>query len=163
SRAFACPARQRADGAVGATGSQVRARGWPSLNRGSRSLPAHEQHVASVAGGRWLAAAGAPCDAVVCRVPRRPGPRRGCALIQAPLAIDRALMDPRLLGAALGEVASWQTWRIALKGAFGLQLDDEERALFGAIAGGRNPPAQRVRELWCVVGRRGGKSTMAAA
>ena len=30
-------------------------------------------------------------------------------------------------------------------------------------AGGRNPPAQRVRELWCICGRRGGKSRMAAA
>src|SRR6516165_5777404 len=31
------------------------------------------------------------------------------------------------------------------------------------VAGGRCPPAQRVRELWCLVGRRGGKSRIAAA
>ena len=38
-----------------------------------------------------------------------------------------------------------------------LQLTDAEREVFDAIAGGRNPPAQRVRELWCIIGRRGGK------
>ena len=34
--------------------------------------------------------------------------------------IDRVLTDKRLLGAELGDGESWQTWRIALKGAFGL-------------------------------------------
>jgi hypothetical protein len=32
-----------------------------------------------------------------------------------------------------------------------------------SVASGRVPPLKRVRELWCVVGRRGGKSRMAAA
>jgi Terminase large subunit, ATPase domain len=78
--------------------------------------------------------------------------------------IDKALVDEALLGAALeGNIAPWRTWRIALKGAFGLPLSDDERKIFSAIAGGRNPPAKRVRELWCVIGRRGGKSKIAAA
>ena len=77
--------------------------------------------------------------------------------------IDRVLTDKRLLGAELGDGESWQTWRIALKGAFGLALTDAERVVFDAIAGGRNPPTQRVRELWCIVSRRAGKSKMAAA
>ena len=52
---------------------------------------------------------------------------------------------------------------IALKAAFALPLTDEEREVFKAIAGDRGLPLKRVRELWCIVGRRGGKSRMAAA
>lgn len=40
---------------------------------------------------------------------------------------------------------------------------DEERKTFAAISGGRVLPLKRVRELWCIIGRRGGKSRMAAA
>ena len=79
------------------------------------------------------------------------------------IRIDQALTDKRLLGAALGDQAKWATWRVALKAAFGLELNDEEAVAFSTIAGGRRPPGNRVRELWAVVGRRGGKSRMAAA
>ena len=47
--------------------------------------------------------------------------------------IDRVLTDKRLLGAELGDGESWQTWRIAFKGAFGLALTDAERVVFDAI------------------------------
>jgi hypothetical protein len=33
--------------------------------------------------------------------------------------IDHVLADKRLLGAGLGPLATWQTWLIALKAAFG--------------------------------------------
>ena len=77
--------------------------------------------------------------------------------------IDRALTDPRLLGAALGPAETWRTWRIVLKSAFGLELNREEARAFAAVAGSRSPPTRRVRELWAIIGRRGGKSRMAAA
>jgi hypothetical protein len=76
--------------------------------------------------------------------------------------ITEAMDDPRLLGAALGDPASWQTWRVILKGAFGLPLDHVERETFQRVAGDRTPPSARVPELWAVAGRRGGKSRMAA-
>jgi hypothetical protein len=79
------------------------------------------------------------------------------------LTIDRVLTDPRLLGAALGNPASWQVWQAVLKAAFGLQLNRHEARAFSAVAGSRKPPSQRVRELWAIVGRRGGKSRIAAA
>ena len=68
-----------------------------------------------------------------------------------------------MLGAALGDPATWQTWRAILKAAFGITLNRDEARAFAAVAGSRQPPAQRVRELWCIVGRKGGKSRMAAA
>src|ERR1700733_6754403 len=76
--------------------------------------------------------------------------------------IDSALADPQLLGAALGNPDSWKTWRAVLKAAFGLALNLEDLRAFASVAGSRIPPTQRVRELWAIVGRRGGKSRMAA-
>jgi hypothetical protein len=77
--------------------------------------------------------------------------------------IDEALSDPNLLGAALGDVETWQTWRAVLRAAFGLSLNRDDARAFAAVAGSRKPPEQRVRELWAVLGRRSGKSRMAAA
>jgi terminase large subunit-like protein len=81
----------------------------------------------------------------------------------AGIAIDEALGDPVLLGAALGERYSWSTWFVVLRAAFGLRLSTKQLQVFGTIAGGRTPPLHRVRELWAIVGRRGGKSKIAAA
>jgi hypothetical protein len=81
----------------------------------------------------------------------------------APLPIDRALTDPRLLGAALGNASSWSTWIAVLRACFGLPLDEQQRRVFASVAGGRSPPTRRVREFWGLIGRKGGKSKMAAA
>ena len=43
--------------------------------------------------------------------------------------ISEALADANLLGAALGDTASWRTWCVVLKAAFAEPLDDAERAL----------------------------------
>ena len=77
--------------------------------------------------------------------------------------IDRALTDANLLGAALGPVEPWSTWLAVLRAAFALPLSDEECTVFASVAGDRAPPSKRVRELWAIIGRRGGKSRMAAA
>src|SRR6516165_6400111 len=79
-------------------------------------------------------------------------------------SIDAALSDRLLLGAALGpDLSSWKVWLAVLRAAFGLPLDREQRALFASVADGRPPPPARVAELWCVAGRRSGKSRIAAA
>jgi hypothetical protein len=77
--------------------------------------------------------------------------------------IDQAICEPSLLGAAFGgDILSWQTWRTTLKATWGIELNRDEARSFASIAGSRKPPAQRVRELWCIIGRRGGKSRIAA-
>jgi hypothetical protein len=81
----------------------------------------------------------------------------------APVAIGRALGDARLLGAAIGDLSSWATWLAVLKAAFGHPLDDRERALFDAVAGGREPPRRKVKELVAVASRRSGKGRVGAA
>jgi len=77
--------------------------------------------------------------------------------------IDEALEDRLLLGAGLGDLSTWATWRTVLKATYGLQLDPSEVPTFDVLAGGRPPPRERVAELWAVVSRRSGKSRMAAA
>jgi hypothetical protein len=77
--------------------------------------------------------------------------------------ILQALKDSNLLGAALSDLSTWRTWLVVLKAAFGTKLTPKELETFHEIAGEREPPHKRVRELWAVAGRRGGKSRMAAA
>ena len=79
------------------------------------------------------------------------------------IAIDEALTNPKLLGNALGHVSSWSTWLTALRAAYGLPLDQQQREVFRSIAGGRQPPTERTNELWVIAGRRGGKSRISAA
>lgn len=83
--------------------------------------------------------------------------------MKALIGIDRALLDKNLLGAALGDTASWSQWLAVLRAAFGLKMSDQDLAIFSEVAGEREPPGQRVNELWCVAGRRSGKTRIAAA
>ena len=73
------------------------------------------------------------------------------------ITLRKALADPHLLGRALGG-ESWQAWRALLIAAMGEELTDPEREIFRKLTGREREPGQRVEELVCVVGRRGGKS-----
>jgi hypothetical protein len=57
---------------------------------------------------------------------------------------------------------SWNGWMIVIKAAFGQPLTIKELEFFHEIAGGRPSPNRPVRELWCIVGRRGGKDSVAS-
>jgi hypothetical protein len=89
--------------------------------------------------------------------------RLGTSTFASRINIAAAMSDPQLLGAGLGNLTTWSPWMAILRAAFGLELNDRQRGLFPAVAGGRDPPSQRVKELWCVCGRRSGKTRMAAA
>jgi hypothetical protein len=60
------------------------------------------------------------------------------------------------------EGPSWDHWRTILKAAYGLQLTGDELDFFREVAGDRNPPSRRVKELWVIGGRRGGKDSVAS-
>lgn len=72
-----------------------------------------------------------------------------------------AISDPQLLGGAFAG-RSWRRWKAVLKAACGEHLGSKELQRFREVAE-RDPPSHQVRELWCVVGRRGGKDSVAAA
>lgn len=78
-----------------------------------------------------------------------------------PMATMReALADPHLLGESIpGE--SWSLWRTLLIAAMGETLTDDERESFAAVTKRPHEPGERVDELWCIVGRRGGKTRAA--
>jgi hypothetical protein len=81
----------------------------------------------------------------------------------AAIPIDRAILDKHLLGAALGDPQTWAQWLAVLRAAFALPMSDDDRTRFHAVAGDRDPPSRRVDELWAVLGRRAGKTRVAAA
>jgi hypothetical protein len=73
----------------------------------------------------------------------------------------RAIAEPKLFPRGFrGD--SWDRWRSCLKAAFGERLDADELALFREVAE-REPPTRPVKEAWFLVGRRGGKDSIASA
>jgi hypothetical protein len=82
-------------------------------------------------------------------------------LVKPALTILDALDDPRLFQPWFaGE--SWNNWRVILKSIYGLRLNEAETVFFKSIAGGREPPARRCREVWIIAGRRAGKDALAS-
>jgi hypothetical protein len=73
-----------------------------------------------------------------------------------------AIADPALLAPAFSGT-SWDTWRAVLKAAYAEPLTDGELTLFKSVAGHRAPPTRQVKELVVIVGRRGGKDSIASA
>jgi hypothetical protein len=80
-----------------------------------------------------------------------------------PITITEAMCDRNLLGAALGDPASWGTWLTILKAASGERLTADETKTFNRVAGDRKVPKHRPRELWAICGRGSGKSRIAGA
>ncbi|WP_189397239.1 MULTISPECIES: hypothetical protein [unclassified Mesorhizobium] len=76
------------------------------------------------------------------------------------VSMREALTDPQLLGGALPG-PSWAIWRTLLIAAMGEPLKGEEQEQFTTVTGRMDVPGVMVDELWCVVGRRGGKTRAA--
>lgn len=57
---------------------------------------------------------------------------------------------------------SWWGWRVLLKAIYGKPLADEAELAFFREVAQRDPPGRRVREVWFIVGRRGGKDSVAS-
>jgi len=65
------------------------------------------------------------------------------------------------LGSVFGG-ESWAPWRAVLKAAFALALTEDERAIVRELTQRDVLPPSQVRELWLLLGRRSGKSIVAA-
>jgi hypothetical protein len=57
--------------------------------------------------------------------------------------------------------ASWAGWKAILRAAYDLPMSGQDREFFQAVAD-REPPTQRVKELWIAAGRRSGKDSIAS-
>jgi hypothetical protein len=72
------------------------------------------------------------------------------------------MREPDLLAPAFpGD--SWATWHAILRAAYAEPLSRRELAAFHAVAGDRDPPVRRVKELWVIADRRSGKDSIASA
>ena len=78
------------------------------------------------------------------------------------ITIIDALDDPTLFGKFFAG-DSWDGWRAILKAVFALPMNVVETAFFKSVAGDRMAPSETVREFWAIVGRRGGKDSVASA
>jgi hypothetical protein len=66
-----------------------------------------------------------------------------------------ALDDPALLGATFGG-DTWKPWRMFLAAVDGRPLIGDALELYRRCTGRQNPPQAPAREVYGVVGRRGG-------
>ena len=81
-------------------------------------------------------------------------------MTQPGLSIIDAMGDPAVF-APWFPGATWGGWHVVLKAAFALPMTKDEVALFRTMAE-RDPPVQPVKEFWIIVGRRGGKDSVAS-
>lgn len=77
------------------------------------------------------------------------------------MTIRDLMTDPALFGDQFGG-DSFAAWRALLAAFYGLELTDDERATVLALTGRDSVPSESFRELWLAIGRRGGKSQVAA-
>jgi Phage integrase family len=78
------------------------------------------------------------------------------------MTILDAMHDPQLFGPWFRDRASWRAWEVFLSALFGLPLKGKDAALYARHTGRTAAPRQPAREAWVIVGRRGGKSRIAA-
>lgn len=78
-----------------------------------------------------------------------------------PVTIRDAMTDPALFGDQFGG-DSFAAWRALLAAFYGLELSDDERAILLGLTGRESLPESAFAELWLAIGRRGGKSQIAA-
>ena len=78
------------------------------------------------------------------------------------MTILDAMHDPALFGPWFKDRTSWRAWEAFLAALFGLPMDADALAIYQRCTGRSRPPTESATEAWMVVGRRGGKSRIAA-
>ena len=78
------------------------------------------------------------------------------------MTILEAIHDPALFGPWFKKRDSWRAWGVFLAVLFGLPISEDDLELYRRHTGRSTPPTAAAREAWLVVGRRGGKSRIAA-
>jgi hypothetical protein len=80
------------------------------------------------------------------------------------MTILETMRDPKLFGPWFTDRLSWRAWEAFLSALFGLPMDDPEMVeIFRKHTNRTVVPLHPMREAWVIVGRRGGKSRIAAS
>lgn len=77
-------------------------------------------------------------------------------------SIIEAVREPKLLGGAFPDLSPWNAWLVFLRALFALPMSDEGLSTYRAHTDRETMPKCPAKEAWLVVGRRGGKSRIAA-
>lgn len=78
------------------------------------------------------------------------------------LTIIEAMDHPDLFGQWFADTATWQPWRAFLRALYALPFAPGDLAIYQQCTGRDHPPESPILEAWLPVGRRGGKSRIAA-
>ncbi|MFC1580014.1 terminase large subunit domain-containing protein [Thermodesulfobacteriota bacterium] len=78
------------------------------------------------------------------------------------VTIIEAIRADKLFKPVFRDLETWTAWLTLLKAFFGLPMGDDDLALFKDCTGRKEPSKAGYRELWAVIGRRGGKSFVSA-
>lgn len=76
--------------------------------------------------------------------------------------IIQAMGDADFFGNLFKDLGTWTAWQAFLKALFGLEMNEKEMEFFRECTELEKPSDERIREAWILVGRRGGKSAIAA-
>jgi hypothetical protein len=94
--------------------------------------------------------------------------RKGAAALRAkrraaqepPSPFSGSIIDMMVSAGFVGP--TWKAWRTFWRAVYALPMDEADLVRLARHAGRTAPPTMPVREAWQIVGRRGGKSRMAA-
>ena len=73
-----------------------------------------------------------------------------------------AINNDQLFKPLFKDLSTWSGWFTLLRAFFGLPMGKDELKLFEACTGRKQAPQGDFKELWAIVGRRGGKSFISA-
>ena len=72
--------------------------------------------------------------------------------------ILQAIDDPAVFAQAFADPATWLAWRAFLAALLGLDMSEEEQAIFTDCTQRNDQPTEQAKEAWLICGRRSGKS-----
>jgi len=76
--------------------------------------------------------------------------------------IIEAMDSPELFRPLFKDMSTWKAWRTVLKALYGLEFEKDEQELFTEHTERKIIPDSGFKEMYCIVGARGGKSYMSA-
>ena len=76
--------------------------------------------------------------------------------------IISAIHSEKLFKSCFRDLKTWSSWICLLKALFALEMNKKEFSLYQECTGRKSAPVSECKESWIIVGRRGGKSFIAA-
>ena len=73
-----------------------------------------------------------------------------------------AIHDKRFFKPIFKDLKTWKAWLVLLEAYFGLEMTPADLEVYREHTGRSDTPKKEFKELWCICGRRGGKSHTAS-